>query len=171
MPGSLAISPASAGSPGTPPVLASSLTVGARSSVTLTYRVIITNPLPTNVNTITNTVFMTSSAGISDTDTVTNPVAASATELLISKQGSSSLSVAGQVLTYTLVFTNNGLIAAQNVTVTEQLPAGVSYGGDVSLPTGMSRTSVGPPTWVTPTLNPGQSGTIVFTVTVNSGTR
>ena len=167
VPGSLAITPAAAGSVSGQPsgnlIYINPITINASSQVTITFQVTAT----AGASVITNTVLMTSTLGVTRTDTVTNPIAVA--DVTLAKSDNPDPVMAGGVLTYTLVFTNNGPSAAQNVTITEQLPAGVTYGGDVSVPGGMTRASATPPTWVTPTLEVGQSASIVFTVTVGSG--
>jgi hypothetical protein len=73
-------------------------------------------------------------------------------------------------LAYTLTYANDGPLFAQDVTITDTLPDDVSFGGIVSadppLPgfdqDGQSLT------WYTPTLAAGASGSIIFTVTVNT---
>ena len=85
----------------------------------------------------------------------------------------------GSVVTCTLVYTNFGPAAARSVTVVEQLPAEMSFGGVVNADLRpLSRiTGVGtlafeefvPGAWMTPKLAAGESGHIVFTATVQPG--
>jgi uncharacterized repeat protein (TIGR01451 family) len=80
--------------------------------------------------------------------------------------------LAGEVLTYTLEYNHNGVVPAQDVSITDTLPVDVTYGGIVSQSAAWDPPTYvpGPPatlTWVTPTLVSGVSGTLVFTVTVH----
>ena len=83
--------------------------------------------------------------------------------------------VAGTTLTYTLAYTNNGSSDAQNIVITDTLPDSVTYGGVVDQPLGWSDPLAYTPgspatlTWHTPTLAADTFGTIVFTVTVDTG--
>ncbi|HNX21893.1 MAG TPA: DUF11 domain-containing protein, partial [Bacteroidales bacterium] len=61
----------------------------------------------------------------SSTDNVTVTVHTAA-DLAITKTASTSNPCAGQQVTYTITVTNNGPLAAQNVVVTDQLPAGLT---------------------------------------------
>ncbi len=142
----------------------SPITVAANSLVTITYRATVNASIAPGVDAITNTAHLSTTTGITHSSSVSNPI--SAADLLITKSDDPDPVMSGGVLTYTLIFTNVGATAASDVTVTEALPPEVTYGGDVSLPSGMTRSSTTPPTWITPTLEAGQSGTIVFTVTV-----
>jgi uncharacterized repeat protein (TIGR01451 family) len=96
-------------------------------------------------------------------------------ELTIDKQASSTTVFAGAVLTYTLVYSNDGPSYAQDVYLVDVLTGEVAFGGVVSQPgewDGPPSYDAGPPatlTWYTSSLPSGASGTIVFTVTVDSG--
>ncbi|MGQ9566551.1 MAG: isopeptide-forming domain-containing fimbrial protein [Anaerolineae bacterium] len=75
--------------------------------------------------------------------------------------------VPGDVLTYTLVYTNQGPTIAHEVYLTDVLPAGVTWGGVVSQPPGLSGPTVNGQwlVWYTADLPAGSGGTVVFTVT------
>jgi uncharacterized repeat protein (TIGR01451 family) len=95
------------------------------------------------------------------------------TDLAVDKSDSADPIIADAVLTYTLAYTNKGPSFAQGVFITDTLSSDVTYGGMVSQPTGWTGPTYnsGPPatlTWYTPTLTANLSGTIIFTVTVNS---
>ncbi len=49
-------------------------------------------------------------------------------DLTIAKVGTPDPVTAGETLTYTLMITNNGSLEATSITVTDSLPAGVTYG-------------------------------------------
>jgi len=105
----------------------------------------------------------------------TDPVSATVrvgqvADLETAKSANPDAVVAGGTLTYTLVYTNNGPSDAQNVTITDTLPTGVTFGGMVSVaPPLFGPTQTGQLlTWYTPTLAAGAWGSIVFTVTVGA---
>jgi uncharacterized repeat protein (TIGR01451 family) len=80
--------------------------------------------------------------------------------------------IAGEILTYTLTYYQNGVVPAEGVDITDTLPAEVTYGGLVSQPAGWTGPAYdpGPPAtlhWYSSTLDSGASGSMVFTVTVN----
>jgi uncharacterized repeat protein (TIGR01451 family)/fimbrial isopeptide formation D2 family protein len=76
--------------------------------------------------------------------------------------------IAGETMTYTLVFSNVGNAPAQNVVVSDVVPAGLAWNGGYSASLPASLTAAPPQlTWALGTLPAGASGSIVFTVTVN----
>lgn len=136
---------------------------------------IITVTVPANATPTDQSVtVITATSGLSpalqavDTDTTNVELA----DVAIVKFDDPDPVAAGGVLTYTLVYTNNGAATAQNVQITDTLPVGVNFGGMVSAnpalptPAGAGQTRV----WTVGTLASGSSGSIVFTVTVNSNT-
>jgi len=122
---------------------------------------------------IANTAWLTSEQGVAARDTVTTPVETSA-DLAITKSGDPGTVIPEQPLTYTLSIANHGPADARSVTITDKLPAGVTYYGDVVSVTpslfGPTQTN-GTLTWYTPTLRVGVSGAIIFKVTVDTDTR
>ncbi|MDH4138021.1 MAG: hypothetical protein OEW09_15080, partial [Anaerolineae bacterium] len=90
-------------------------------------------------------------------------------DLTVVKSDNPDPVAAGMILTYTLVYTNNGPSDAQNVYITDTVPADVTFGRVVSeAPPLPSFNRDGQHlTWYTPTLAADASGTIVCTVTVN----
>jgi uncharacterized repeat protein (TIGR01451 family) len=94
-------------------------------------------------------------------------------DLAIFKSAAPEPAVAGATLTYTVIYTNNGPSFAQGITITDTLPAEVTFGGVVSLPPMWSGPiyDAGPPatlSWSAPyTLAAGPPDTLVFTVTVD----
>ncbi|MBN1937895.1 MAG: DUF11 domain-containing protein [Anaerolineae bacterium] len=102
-----------------------------------------------------------------NSDTMTTTVVTLA-DLEVSKLDAPDPVVAGDVLTYTLIYTNHGPSYARQVTITDSLPISVTWGGvrSSSVVTREESLSSGWVRWVTPSLAAGASGTIVFTVTV-----
>lgn len=76
----------------------------------------------------------------------------------------------GDTIEYTLVVTNNGPAAASNVTVTDSLPAGLSFASTVSTASGWSLNGSGGSVSASfgGTFGSGDSATLVFDVTVDS---
>ena len=132
------------------------LTVPASStpgSYTITYE-ICEAANPTNCTTATATVLV---AGISDLQTV---------KTLVS---STSEPGVGDTVTFEIVVTNNGDDDATNVTLTDELPAGLtatSNNGDVTAGSYNDATGV----WTIPTLADGASATLTIEGTVDAGT-
>lgn len=89
------------------------------------------------------------------------------TDLSISKSGPAGIVLSGSDITYVLTITNNGTTSAANITVSDNLPADVSFkscnatGGGVCGGTGNNRTLT------FPSLGGGSSATIVLVATVN----
>ena len=109
-----------------------------------------------------------------DPKTATDDTTVSAPFWVLTKSDDPDPVKAGATLTYTLSYYHNGSTPAQDITLTDTLPAEVTYNGLVSQPPGWGTPvyEAGPPatlTWYTPTLAVGASGTMVFTVTVDSG--
>lgn len=72
----------------------------------------------------------------------------------------------GQAVSYSLVYANDGPAAADNVTVVDTLPAGVSYVSASPPPSSVSGQTI---TWNLGTLANGASGTITVNTTVAAG--
>ena len=72
----------------------------------------------------------------------------------------------GEAVTFQIVVTNNGAAQATNVSLTDQLPAGITYTSDTT-----SQGSYNPATglWTIGTLNSGATATITLTGTVDVG--
>ncbi len=85
----------------------------------------------------------------------------------------------GDVVTYTLVYTNLGPAAAHNITIVEELAAEMSFGGvvDTELVSPLDTVTTGtlgieelvPAAWMVQKLAPGAFGRIIFTATVQPG--
>ncbi|HHN93164.1 MAG TPA: DUF11 domain-containing protein, partial [Anaerolineae bacterium] len=75
---------------------------------------------------ITNTGWLTSGEGLTDTDTVTVPIGVLADLSVVKVDGPDPVPV-GDYLTYTLRVVNNGPSLARNVSVTDTLPSEVTF--------------------------------------------
>ena len=131
-----------------------------------------------NNNVLSGTLIV-NTADISDTNqgaTGTSAVSVSVialADLVISKSDSSDpVAVQGllgeeSVLTYTLHYTNSGPSDAQNIGITDALPAGLRYGGTTQGPTPVRDGAI--ITWNVGSLASNASDMIIFTTTVIVG--
>ena len=142
-------------------------------AATITYTVTVNNP-NTGDNILTNTVTSTASGancpvsgGTDPRCTTTTPVAT----LLITSTADVSTTVPGGTIGYTLTITNTGQTSYDNAAVTDDLTAvtddSVAFGNDAATTAG-SVTYVSPNLTWTGDLEPGQSATVTFSVTVNN---
>ena len=89
-------------------------------------------------------------------------------DLVVTKTVSDTTPDAGQTITYTLGVTNNGPVAATNISLVDVLPAGLTYVSHAA--SGSTTWSNVTGMWTIGTLNNGQSATLTITATVNAGT-
>lgn len=103
------------------------LNYNATDTITITVQV---DPSLTSTVTFSNTAAVDYRDGFgnqypqvtaSDSVTVNQP------NIVLSKTDGVTIAVPGQILTYTLTFTNTGLASAHNITISDPLPAGVAY--------------------------------------------
>jgi len=87
-------------------------------------------------------------------------------DLVLTKTDAQTTVIPGQNLVYNLTVTNSGTYRADNVTITENLPANTTFSATNSLPDVWSGT--GPYTINIGTLNPGQTRIVRFAVQVNA---
>lgn len=146
-----------------------SLLTGGAATFSLTGTV-----TPAASGTLVNTASITAPAGVSDPDPADNTATDSDTltpraDLALAKSDSVDPVAAGATLVYTLQVSSAGPSASTGMTVTDTLPAGVTFqssspGAPVCLPASSavlcSLTG----------LAPGGSHTVTITVTVNAGT-
>jgi len=111
-----------------------------------------------------NSAAIGDSSGLTDTDQVTTPVQAM-TNVRLRKFAAPSPVAAGTLLTYTLAITNDGPSVAQNVVVTDVLPAEVTYVSATPAPALISGSLL---SWTLGALQPGQSAFITATVQVSA---
>ncbi|MCP4535509.1 MAG: DUF11 domain-containing protein, partial [Chloroflexi bacterium] len=147
-----------------------SLPPGECVSFTLPFTVSITAPCST---TLTNTVRITTTTpecAITNNDANAPPVHVIGADVTITKTTELTHVSPGGIITYTVRYSNNGSTDAQNVFITDTLPAGMAFGGVVSMiPPLFGPTQTGQlVTWYTQTLPAGYGGDIVFTATVTN---
>jgi uncharacterized repeat protein (TIGR01451 family)/fimbrial isopeptide formation D2 family protein len=135
----------------------------------LTMRVRVNSPLP-NGTILTNTAWVTSTEGLTDTDTVTTPVT-SAPILHLAKSSTDADGAPlrpGDRLTYTLVVSNSGNETATGITIRDTVPAHTTYVPG-SIAGGDSRSDAGLPVlvWTINALPPNVPIYLTFAVTVN----
>jgi uncharacterized repeat protein (TIGR01451 family) len=123
----------------------------------------------TNAATVTATVMATGAPVIVTSNLVTHNVSASA-NLTITKSATPDPVTAGRAVTYTLTMTNVGSFSAYHVTVTDTLPASLTFKGEIAPSTIFSLTSSTDHaiTWTAPFLDAGEHTSIVFSATVDS---
>ncbi|MBN1536256.1 MAG: DUF11 domain-containing protein [Anaerolineales bacterium] len=108
--------------------------------------------------------------GISDTGSGTMPIVdmgayENGPALTLEKLVEPETGLDGSVVTYTLNLSNTGTMSDSNLSLIDELPSGVDFGGWVSQPGGMIQ-ATNTLTW-TGTMNAGEGITAVFTATVN----
>lgn len=129
VPGTISLDPPGSGLPGSqPPSLASGLTIDPGERVTVTF-VAMVDPVATDGTQIVNTAMITSSEIPTPTQsTVTDTVIS--TPLLHLAKFSSPTGVTlapGDLITYTLVYSNNGVAPATGVVLTDFIPLNTTY--------------------------------------------
>ncbi|HET9667624.1 MAG TPA: DUF11 domain-containing protein, partial [Desertimonas sp.] len=154
-----------------------SLPSGATASQTITV-------MPTQPGTITNSASVAASAP-SDPDTSNNAATTSTTvnpvaDLALTKNATPNPVQAGRSLGYALTVTNNGPSTATGVTVTDPLPATVSFAaasasqgdcsGTTTITCNLGALASGAQATVTITVTADQAGTVTNTASVSSET-
>ena len=115
-------------------------------------------------NSATATSTTTDPTAGNNTGTVTVPVQASA-DLALTKSASPGTIVFGQPVTYTLTTRNNGPSQAVGATITDPLPAGLTFASSPSGCTVAASTVTCP----VGTLDPGATSTVTFTANTPAG--
>ncbi len=148
------------------------MTVGSR--FTITFAVVVTDALPTGVDTITNTVLIGDDGTHGPDPTPQNNLDREPTPLLaapdlaISKVDGGEIALSpGQLITYTLSYTNKGTQEATGVVITETVPANTTFVGPAgwSCASGSSAGTVC--NFNLPSLPVGATRTISFVVQLN----
>ncbi|MCZ7544391.1 MAG: DUF11 domain-containing protein [Anaerolineae bacterium] len=145
-------------------------TLANSASVTLTLNATVNTG--TGGSTITNTATRTTSSPTdptagNDSDSADITVVVPRADIEVEKTVSDTAPDEGQAISYTVTVTNNGPEDATSVTVTDQLPAGVTYTGhSTTQGTYTSGTGV----WNVGTLANSASVTLTLNATVNTGT-
>ncbi|RME46626.1 MAG: DUF11 domain-containing protein, partial [Caldilineae bacterium] len=91
------------------------------------------------------------------------------TDLQIAKTTPVTTVTAGGLITYTLLYTNNGAITATNALITDTLPPSTTYAASTAPGWTTGPTGGGVITWHNPSLAPGASGRITLTLQVAGG--
>ena len=144
------------------------LPVGASGTVTIVVRV--NNALPAGTTSVSNTVVIRDDGSngpdlsLPDNTAVEYTPVSAAPDLMIVKTESPSPVAPGQLMTYTITFSNSGSIPVSGVVVTEVVPANTTFVGPAgwALVGGVRRWNVGG------TIPVGSGGSLTFIVQVNS---
>lgn len=143
-------------------------TLTAGSSATVTFQVTVQS-LPASGSLLNRASVSYSSGaftGISNSNSVTTPVYQPI--IAINKSASQTNATLGDQLAYTLVVTNSGNIAAQ-VTVTDTIPAGLTFVPNSVTVNGTARPGTSPLTGIAlGSLSPGATATVVFRATLST---
>ena len=138
---------------------------GASATLTITATV--------NAGTAGTTITNTATASTADTDpTPGNDTASAALTVLaadlgITKTVDNAAPIEGGTIIYTVTITNNGPNDASNVTLTDLLPAGVTYVADTP---SVGAYNSGTGEWIIGTMLNAATETLTITATVDSGT-
>ncbi len=147
------------------------LAAGAALEFTIQMQVL--SPLPAGTTSVWNK--MTASTTSPEADITNNEkqdtdATASAPDLKISKTDGTTTVQAGQTgVVYTLTYGNIGNKDSSSVTVVDTLDANETFVSCPATPTCTYNETARTVTWVLGKLSPGDSGTLSFTVTMNSG--
>ncbi|MGF9695822.1 DUF7507 domain-containing protein [Paenibacillus sp. MABNR03] len=143
-------------------------TLAAGSSATVTFQVTVQS-LPASGSLLNRASVSYSSGaftGISNSNSITTP--AYQPIIGINKSASQTNATLGDQLAYTLVVTNTGNLGAQ-VTVTDTIPAGLTFVPDSVTVNGAARPGTSPLTGITlGSLLPGATSTVVFRATLST---
>jgi uncharacterized repeat protein (TIGR01451 family) len=129
VPGTITLDPPASGSPGSqPPTLASGLTINPGQQVTVTFAVTVDPLAPDGVQ-IVNTAIVTSSEVPTPTQsTVTDTVISTPLLNLAKLSSPTGVTLApGDLITYTLIYSNNGVAPATGVVLTDFIPLNTTY--------------------------------------------
>ena len=124
----------------------------------------------TSGTTITNTITVVSADQTDSNTTADDPsediVVGNDADLVTGKTVNNGTPNEGDTIIYTLTLTNNGPAQATNLSITDLLPAGVTYVSDDGAGAYVSGTGL----WTIGTLNNGATATLNITATVDVGT-
>ena len=130
---------------------------------TVTFTVQVNTPL-VNGTLLVNTAMVTSTNSVTKTDTVTTPVNSSHDIFVVKTVSAGGAVAPGRELLYTLTYSVTGNEPAPNVTLRDAIPAFTAYvAGSCTGACG----GPNPLVWSLGTRNPGASGSVSFSVTVN----
>ena len=146
-------------------------TIGTlNNGATATLNITATVDVGTSGNTITNTITVVSADQTDSNTTPDDPsediVVGNDADLVTGKTVDNNAPNEGDTIIYTLTLTNNGPAQATNLSITDLLPAGITYVSDDGAGAYVSGTGL----WTIGTLNNGATATLNITATVDVGT-
>lgn len=145
--------------------------LASQSTGTVRFTVQISTPLPAGVDALVNTASITFTSAITDvlpnnnTSSVSTPVDAQPDLTLVKSDGRTQV-LAGDLITYTLTYSNTGNQAASGVRITDTLAAGLEYVD--STPDGRVSTETYTVTWAIGDLPVNEARTLTVTARVRS---
>ncbi len=152
---------------GTPPLIATNLTIPARQTITVSFPVQV--DIGTEGQILTNTASITSSEITSPvTDSIS--VIVSPSSLSLNKTVNDPTPIPGQALNYTFNILNDGTLPVTQAVLSDTLPSGLTFIGPVTIE-GTIGTAGAPPHIASGlTIDVGQSITVRMPVMVDDGT-
>jgi len=125
--------------------------------------IVITTTSPASAGTITNTALADAPQWVIEPQTWATQVVEEGAILQVTKRASAPIAEINEQLVYTLRYKNVGNLTANGVILADTLPAGVTVTGVSPSPTSQTSQLI---TWDLVTLDPGESGQAVITLTV-----
>ena len=145
------------------------MSLASQVTGTVSFTVEIADPLPAGVGAIANTATITNGTAVDDAAPANNtagtntPVAAQP-DLAIYKTGDRTQVLAGDLLTYTITYSNTGNQAATGVKITDTLLVGLDY--VAATPPGVFDAAEGTISWNIGALPVGEMHTLTVTAAV-----
>nr|WP_202113169.1 DUF11 domain-containing protein [Paenibacillus sp. MMS18-CY102] len=142
-------------------------TLAPGASVTVTFEVMITMAIPSEI-TNQSTASFTSGSFSATTASNTTVTPVTQPQISVTKSASSSNATLGDTIVYTLAVANTGNLAAQ-ATLTDTIPAGTTFTDNSVIVNGFPFPGISPATGIDlGSIAPGSTSTVTFSVVVTS---
>ena len=145
-------------------------TLAVNRSGSLTFKAMVNNGVAVGTN-ISNTALVscTETAMVSSNAAVVTVAATPLPNLTLTKAVAPTSAQVGGAVTYTLSYANTGTVSASNVTVTDVIPANMTYVNGSVTGGGAYTAATQTLSWTVGTLIANGSGALTFKATVNNG--